>query len=548
MTKNSFVQARSQALADPLTAQVILGSLAALLLLWNLSEKYLWQDEATTAVLAVRMLRFGQPLAYDGVNLITNDNFFAEDIRSIDQRTANPKAAVDYYVRRGDFKANTAWTFSPWGQFVVAAAGIRLLGQTTLAARLPFALAGIATVLLLYRFARTHFNSSLIAFLAALLLVLNAYWILHNRQCRYYALTSLFLVLTLISYARWQWGGRWGAAVFVIVAWCWFQVDYGTVWPVFGVLFVDALIAQRRTWWRPVGVGLVLAAAIAPFIFYYELWGRLSVQLRTWNDRFLGNLFNINQYVIPVLILLAVLALLVWRWKNLAGPERRLVAIGSAIILLLSLWVPTTAPDYYVRYLVAAMSVGSLLTAWVLVRGLGPSRPWLVGLGAAVLVLTPWLPRPLHALAPPQDWNTTGVIVRRELSILVSEVFGHRPDPNRIVAEWLKQNAAPTDEILINYEDVPLMYYLPNPIRGGVPAFRAEDDAKTPPRFVVLRRRPPFGHLPVFLREVSRYTWFPESVNAPDVIWGNNPDPAGQFDDPSTARNLILLRRNESGA
>ena len=46
-------------------------------------------------------------------------------------------------------------------------------------------------------------------------------------------------------------------------------------------------------------------------------------------------------------------------------------------------------------------------------------------------------------------------------------------------------NAAPNDEILINYEDIPLMYYLPNPIRGGISAFRVEDDRTN------LRRRGP---------------------------------------------------------
>jgi hypothetical protein len=319
-------------------------------------------------------------------------------------------------------------------------------------------------------------------------------------------------------------------------------VDYGTVWPVFGVLFADAFIAQRRRWWRPLGVGLALAAAIAPFIFYYDLWGRLSVQRLTWQERFLGNLSNMNHFVIPAAILIAAVALLVWRWKGLAEPERRLVGIGCAILVLISLWIPTVVPDVFVRYLVAVMPVGSLMAAWALVRGL--NRPWLIGLGAAILVLTPWPSLPL-ALDPPEDHPPTGVIYRRELSILGSEVFGHPPDPNRAVVEWLRQNAAPTDEILVNYEDVPLMYYLPNPIRGGVPAFRAEDDAKTPPRFIVLRRKVPIVHWPVFVREVNRYIWTVESVNAPDVTWGNNPDPKGHLDDPSKARNLIVLRLKE---
>src|SRR2546427_5703754 len=127
---------------------VIVG-LATVLLFWNLDEKYLWQDEAATAVLASRMLQFGKPLAYDGVNLITNDNFPSEDVHSIDQRTREPKAAVDYYIKRGDIKPDTAWKYQPWGQFVVTAASLKLLGHTTFAARFPFSIAGLGTVLLL---------------------------------------------------------------------------------------------------------------------------------------------------------------------------------------------------------------------------------------------------------------------------------------------------------------------------------------------------------------------------------------------------------------
>src|SRR5204862_2976611 len=123
---------------------------AAALLLWNLTDTYLWQDEANTAVLAVRLLKYGKPLAYDGRNLLTDDNFFAEDRKTIDQRTHEAKAAVEDCVRRGVITADGMWTYHPWGQFVLASLGIAVLGQTTLAARLPFALAGLATVLALY--------------------------------------------------------------------------------------------------------------------------------------------------------------------------------------------------------------------------------------------------------------------------------------------------------------------------------------------------------------------------------------------------------------
>ncbi|MFI5118564.1 MAG: ArnT family glycosyltransferase [Terriglobales bacterium] len=528
-----------------ITAQMIVACVAALLLLWGLGNPYLWQDEAATAVLARRMLRFGRPLAYDGVNLITIDHFAAEEKATIDQRTRDPQAAINYYVRRGDLKADTTWKWQPWGQFVVAALSFKTLGATTLAARLPFALAGIATVLILYRFVLTYFKHAQMALLASGFLVLNAYWILHGRQCRYYSLSSLFMVLTLVSYARWQWGGRWGGALFVITAWCWFQVDYGTVWPVLGVLFADAVVAHRRSLWRPTLVGGALGAAIAPFAYYYELWGRHSVRLGTWHDSFMRNLLNVNEYVVPVLIVGAAIAVSVYRWKTLPVAERRLVVIACAILVVLLFWVPAVAPFPLLRYVIIMAPVGCLLVAWVLVR-LGGSLPrGLTWAAAAIFLLTPWLSLPLslplHVMHRAKYRRPT--VFRRELEVLRKSVFGHRPDPNRLVADWLKQNAAADDEILINYEDIPLMFYLPNPIRGGVAAFRVEDDAKRPPDFVVLRHSVEFGHWPVYLREVQRYGWTPVPLQAPDVHWGNCPDPIAQEEDPAHAQSIYIVRR-----
>jgi hypothetical protein len=528
--------------APVVVGPAIVGVLAAFLLLYGLADKYLWQDEAQTAVLGARMLRFGRPLAYDGRNLVTIDIFAAEDTHAIGQRTTSAQAAIDYYVRRGDFKSDTVWKFHPWGQFIVAAASFKMLGQTTLAARLPFALAGILTVLLLYRWVEVRFGSPLMAQLAAVFLVFNTYWILHMRQCRYYSLSSLFLVLTLMSYVLWQRRGLWGAVAFVITAWCWFEVDYGTVWPVLGVLFVDALVADRRNLWRPVLVGVALAASLAPFVYYYGLLGRLGVQEGTWATRFRHTVFNMNEYVVPLPIMLAAVALIAWRWKTLPTAERRLLAIACGIMFALALWVPSVAPGAYLRYVIIATPVACLVSAWVLVRGfkLRTSYAWL---GAAIFVLTPWLSMPLDVLHPPSSRYFNSLVFRSELSTLRREIFGHRPDPNRLVIDWLRQNAAPTDEILINYEDLPLMFYLPNPIRGGLGAFRVEDDAKSPPSVLVMRHSVAFVHWPVFQREIDRYQWIAVPVNAPDVMWGNNPDPMAEAQDFNTERKIMVARR-----
>lgn len=538
-----------------LVAPALAGIVASILLFWGLGEKYLWQDEANTAVLATRILRFGRPLAYDGVNLLTIDHFVGEDVVNIEKRTADPNLSVRYYVDHGAYKADTAWTFHPWGQFFVAAASFKILGQTTLAARLPFALAGLATILLLYRLVRAHCRSDSMAWIAAVLLIGNSYWILHSRQCRYYSLSSLFLILTLTAYMRWQSGARWGATTFVVCAWAWFQVDYGTVWPVFGVLSLDACWTNRRNPWRTLCAGVVLGAMIAPFTVFYHLTGRASVQgggsSRDPNYRYWFSVLNMNEYVVPLLVVTAAAALLVWRWKTISAAERRLMAIASGIICALSLWVPTITSDAYLRYIIMAAPIGSLLSAWLLVRGCN-GRTAYAWVGAAVLILTPWLRMPLQVLNPPASWyvinkTATNWMYKGELVRLLTEVFNPPPDPNRMVVEWLRQNTQPTDEILVNYEDTPLMFYLPNPIRGGIEAFRVEDDAKKPPDILVIRRSVAFVHWNIFAREINRYRWSVAPVGAPDVVWGNNPDPMGDAQEFASANRIIVARRTESG-
>lgn len=501
---------------------------AAVLLFWNLGERYLWQDEANTAVLAVRLLEFGKPLTYDGTNFVSPDDFAAEDKQTIGLRTKRAEDSVAYHVDRGALKEDAAWIYQPWGQFVVAAAGIGLLGPTTLAARLPFALAALATVIALYALARRASGSVAMASIACVLLVSNVYWILHARQSRYYALSGLLLVLTLLAHQRWQRGERHGAALFVLAAWCWFQVDYGTVWPVLLVLFGDALGHGSLRGWRglrePLGVGAALLVALAPFAVYYELWERRSVQLGTWGGRFEGAVFNINLYVVPLIVVVAGVGFAWWTRRSIAPSERRLLVVSLAAVATTALWVPSVAPAVFFRYLVALAPLGALITAWLLVRCLGAWDMRLCWVAVVALVSTTFVADAARPVLPDAKWRSHSVGVRGELGRLAEEIFGQSKDPNRIVIDWLRENAAPDDEILINYEDLPLVYYLPNPIRGGIAAFRVEDESSVP-AFVVLRRSVRFSHWPVFERALRGHEWEMVRIGAPDVRWGNNPDP-----------------------
>jgi hypothetical protein len=221
--------------------------------------------------------------------------------------------------------------------------------------------------------------------------------------------------------------------------------------------------------------------------------------------------------------------------------ERHLIAICCGIPVVTALWVATVTPAAFLRYVIMAAPIGCLLSAWCFVRVAG-RRPHLAVAAAALMVITPLFSIPLRGFLKPPAWSRTGDVVRSELPFLVSDIFRQRPDPNRAVIEWLRQHASPEDEILINYEDAPLIFYLPNPIRGGIAAFRAEDTFK-PPAFAVIRRSVGFVHWPVFSREIERYEWEPVELQAPDIMWGNNPDPIGHIQDPAAAKPLLFARR-----
>ena len=342
----------------------VILAVAAIFIFFNLDAKYLWQDEAATAVLGERLFKYGKPLAYDGRNLITMDIYVQEEVHQLNAIAGNPDAAVRYYVSRGDFKSDTTWIGQPWGQFVVAGASIALFGHGTWAARIPFALAALLTVALLYIFVRRQFKNVLIAQLAAALLVANVYWVMHSRQCRYYSLSGLFLVITLMAFVRWQAGRPRGGAFFVVAAWCWFQMDYGTFWPMIAILFAAAVIAAWPRVHRALLIGCVLGITIAPWVWYYELFGRVKASDYPWSDKFLLNLFHLNQFLIPVVILIAAAFMLWFRRDAVPAGRRQILAVGIMMFLAATVWVPSVGPYAFHRYIVQLSPLAAIVTAW----------------------------------------------------------------------------------------------------------------------------------------------------------------------------------------
>ena len=554
-------------------ALLLVALVASLLLGWQLSARYLWQDEAATAVMARRMLEHGKPLGFDasdGGNLITMDVFDQDDYDPsapdmLPAATRDAETAVATFVARQDFKPDTTWIGQPWGQFVLAAGSFALFGEGTLQARAPFVLCAVLAVMLLFAFVRRRFDDPWMAALAVLFCLSSVYWVLHARQCRYYAPATLFLLVTLVAYLRWQDGWRLGATAFVASGWIWFQQDFGSFWPGMLVLGVDALrqaSGGRGVLWdrgereqtgldgsarKPpsvagvLGTFAVLAAVVLPFAWYYELWTRHKEPIAAFDERFFVTLYFLNQYQLPFVFLLAVGALALVARRRATPREWRVIGLCVAIVLVQLVFMTAVGPYGFYRYIVDCTPLAAIVMAFVCVRLVtgrsgAPSAASRAAAAvlALVMVVTPLFPEPARRVIPiPGNFDVTlpppGTFVRGEWSALGHELANDVPDPNRMAVAFLRENLRPGEEVLINYEDAPLMFYLDASIRGGIQCFRLEDTDAPPPRYALIRRRPRICHRGAYDRAFARLSLQRLPFEAPDIPWGNNPDPSGHY-------------------
>jgi tetratricopeptide (TPR) repeat protein len=211
--------------------------LAAALALPCLDNHRFWDDEANTAIYARNLLRFGRITAWDGTNLsgYGQGGALGEDLGQ-------------------ELRVPTLPAY-------VAAASMRLLGETTFAGRLPFVLAGIVSVGLLAVWLRRHLGRRFPVYLPAVLLAVSPAFLLYIRNCRYYALGVLF---TLAVYCLWAPGAsrsgrcsgpllcrrelaRWAgaAAAMLLLAWSHY-LNAAALLATLPLWFLDRRYRQRR--------------------------------------------------------------------------------------------------------------------------------------------------------------------------------------------------------------------------------------------------------------------------------------------------------------
>jgi 4-amino-4-deoxy-L-arabinose transferase-like glycosyltransferase len=494
----------------------ILGA-AATLLFTHLGQRYMWQDEAQTALISRTILDHGVPLGSDG------KNFFSQELGA-------------------EYAAGYLWRWHTWLPFYLTAIAFRALGATTLAARLPFAAFGLATVWLTYAYALETWRSPRVALYAAGLLSVNVPFILLSRQCRYYAAAALFSLLGLHFYAALREGRRGSVVGIVIAATLLFHVHYIYCASLLATLLVHAAWRDRASLSRVFAACGVVTALASPWVLWFagmkyaQQYGGHWFHAGTMLKNAGGFLSQLSVNTFPPLFLLAVAILLFLR--------RRL---GSAVAA-----VPSARPrDYALNLLFVAVNLVVLVPTspgWFY-RYMTPLLPVLCVLLAKPLALA----AEAHRLAP--AGLSLLFVLAGPLPDYVYELTHAYHGPVEGLVRHLQAHGRAGETVATTYEDMPLKFYTDLRVIGGLtgedlaPAHTAE--------WIVLRRNvicdKDQAVADDLRRSVDWRDYEPIELDAPDTKFDNREamadliavqaDEGHPFRTDTAAPRLIVYRR-----
>lgn len=435
---------------------LIVAAIGAALIFTNLGVGYLWADEGDTAVLAQNIVKFGVPRAWDGKTFMDSD--FGARVNS-----------------------NLVMVSSPWLQYYIAAASFALLGESTFAARFPFALAGWLTILFVYRLIWTATADRRAAICGSVLMICSVQFLLFCRQSRYYTLATLLTCLLIENFLQMRSVGR--SIAFGICAVLLFHAHPIGIVPVFALgalTLLDSTFAnQRRYYWLTLPA--ILALTTPWFLQAHSGYTENIAIVSSVRDFFL----RLIQYLIecasvtPLIgIIILSLVVLIGRRKEQPfqqGERDLLVAIIALVVsLILGAVVTQRSAAIWVtgvRYTSAIIPLVAIIASLLILKVSRGKTVVFVGLLAAfaltkIAQITPWTvwadknPDPgdkLIAFHAPN--HAIAAVLPAENFLYMRDLFRKNVGTLGESVEFLQQHSRPSDLVITNYESEPLYFH-----------------------------------------------------------------------------------------
>ncbi|MCK4752405.1 MAG: glycosyltransferase family 39 protein [Planctomycetes bacterium] len=484
--------------------------LSSILLLANLGNRYLWQDEAQTALVSKTILSHGVPLGYDGKN-----SFSAESENEYGQ---------DYI-----------WKWHPWVPFYLTALSFKLFGLNAFAARLPFALFGIATIMLTYFFAKSVTRDMKTASVATVLLMLSVPFLLLSRQCRYYSLIAFFSLLSLYGYMILLEKKKTGTIIFLISGILLFHCNHLFCALMLVTVFVHALLCHRNILLRVFALCAIVSLVNIPWIMWVSELGNMdffgSHLFTGRTGPFLAAYFRyIHYFIFPFfLLLIPVAQALLWKQDKII----KAVTVDSAFLwknlLLLILFIVLTiigllivSPRPFLRYITQLIPVFCVIAAIIITSAI---RPYFKTATVVIVILLAAVFFVDYQRGKTQA-NAKG-IEHLNFFDYIEEITHDYDGPIEGMVKFLNENADDDDTVAITYGDMPLKFYTNLRIIGGLtgedltPALQAD--------WVIVRKyhsgKADLKVKRYFLQNISPYKYERIVIDYPDILWENRPSP-----------------------
>jgi len=476
---------------------------ASVLLLANVGNIYLCGDEAQNALLAKTTLAHGIPLASDGRNYFSNE--------------------------RGECTKNYIWIWQPWFPYYLLAGFFAVFGASTFTARLPFALAGIGTILLTYYYGKSLWHSRRAALMAALLLTLSVPFLLLARQSRYYSLTAFFSLAGLYAYSEMLNGRKRAPVAFGLSALLLFHTHYTYTAALLGTAIIHSLIFRRDRFKSVLVVSAIVSALCVPWVFLFAGMGQVVSEYNDKANRAISMLksfvLQLGTYVFPPW-LLALPAFAAWyRFRRKKRPSadsevtRNVVLMLLFCVLTLAAVSATGLRDFF-RYLAPLIPVLILVAALLLDSSMR-IHPAIGIVVFALLVCRGQMPGYLYEIT--HDYN----------------------GPSKGIAKYLNENGRPNDVVAVSHEPLPLMFYTKMRIINGTsgedysPALNA--------KWIVTRQKAVKADVPFAQYLNANVPWEKYeaiTLDCPDIASENREDPQEhQFRTVEDAEPVTILRR-----
>ena len=414
--------------------------LAAVLLLARLGHYALWDDEAATALHAEGVWQTGDTSAVLSYNIVATYN--GVNLRNLHERLEPPL------------------------QSYLAAPFVGLMGNNALAARLPFALCGLATVALMLWWLWRDAAGIWTVVIFAMGLLGNVSFFLYCRQSRYYAAAILASLALAYIYFHWN-GSRRTLTGFAMVSVCLFAANYLSYLAFNVCLLIDYFIWGRKRRILSIVDWLCIVLPQIPFLALVALiWNPLGMDvhhsrpLQNIGDRFVllwWNLRDMNRAEITSLLLL------------IAAPFVSLVKKGNLYLLRASviLWI-------YIGVITLLSPQPLALTSVADVRYLTPTIPLCIFVETeCILALFPGIPWLVLATGAVVSWTNllnAGFLfpegLRSTITSYVGELIHPPGDPYTPTAQWINEHVPENASIWVepDYMTYPLMFHAPKAI------------------------------------------------------------------------------------